>query len=104
MSPTDRRKPSQLLPFVAHVERRWAEGCTDGVQLWKEIQAQGYEGSRRMISQWVCRHRREPAPTPPHKHRRPVSDGQTATGDPTPRRTSSRRLVWLLLLDPALRT
>jgi len=95
-----RRKPSQLLPFVAHIERRWAEGCTDSVQLWKEIQAQGYGGSRRMVAQGVCRHRQEPAPTTPHKHRRPLSDGRPATGDPTPRRASSRRLVWLLLRDP----
>ena len=99
-----RRKPSQLLPFVAYIERRWAEGCTDGAQLWREIQAQGYGGSRRMIAQWACQHRQEPAPTTPHKHRRSVSEGRTAPGDPTPRRASSRRLVWLLLLDPALLT
>jgi len=99
-----RRKPSQLLPFVAYIERRWAEGCTDGVQLWKEIQTLGYGGSRRMIAQWVCQHRQEPAPTTPHKYRRPVSDDRPATGDPIPRRASSRRLVWLLLLDPALLT
>ena len=96
-----RRKPSQLLPFLDYIERRWAEGCTDGVQLWREIQAQGYGGSRRMIAQWVCQHRQEPAPTTPHKHRRPVSDGRMAPNDSTSRRASSRRLVWLLLLDPA---
>ena len=45
------RKPSQLLPFMAHVEHRWAEGCTDGVRLWREIHAQGYGGSRRMLAQ-----------------------------------------------------
>ncbi|HEY8285467.1 MAG TPA: ISL3 family transposase [Chloroflexota bacterium] len=99
-----RRKPSQLLPFVAYIERRWAEGCTDGVQLWKEIQAQGYGGSRRMIAQWVCQHRQEPAPTTPHKHQRSVSDAPTVTSDVPPRRAASRRLVWLLLLDPALLT
>ncbi len=94
------RKPSQLLPFMASIERRWAEGRTDGVRLWREIQAQGYGGSRRMIAQWVCQHRQEPVPTTPQKHRRPVSEGQTAPSDPTFRRASSRWLVWLLLLDP----
>jgi len=97
-----RRKPSHLLPFMASIEQRWAEGCTDGVQLWREIQAQGYGGSRRMIAQWVCQRRQEPAPTTPHKHRRPVSDGRTAPTDPTPRRASGRHLVRLLLLDPTL--
>jgi len=57
-----RRRPSQLLPYVAHLERRWAAGCTDGVRLWKEIQAQGYGGSRRMVAQWACQRRLEPAP------------------------------------------
>ena len=37
-----RRKPSQRLPYVPHLERRWADGGTDGVRLWKEIQARGY--------------------------------------------------------------
>jgi len=32
-----RRKPSQLLPYVSYLERRWAEGCQNGVQLWKEL-------------------------------------------------------------------
>ncbi len=97
-----RRQPSRLLPYVAYLERRWAEGCHDGVRLWKDIQAQGYGGSRRMVAQWVCHRRQEPAPTTPHKYRRALTDGPlpTLTDGPASRRTSSRRLVWLLLRDP----
>jgi len=94
LSAPHRRQPSRLLPYVAYLERRWAEGCHDGVRLWKDIQAQGYGGSRRMVAQWVCQRRHEPAPTTPHKYRRALIDG------PASRRTSSRRLVWLLLRDP----
>lgn len=95
-----RRKPSQLLPYVPHLARRWAEGCTDGMQLWKEIQAQGYPGSRRMVAQWVVQRRQEPALTTPHKYRRPATEGPVVPAGPAPRRASSRRLVWLLLRAP----
>jgi transposase len=95
-----RRRPSQLLPYVPHLERRWAEGCTEGVRLWKEIQAQGYRGSRRMVAQWAVQRRQGPAPTTPHKHRRPASETPVAPAGPAPRRASSRRLVWLLLHEP----
>jgi len=96
-----RRKPSQLLPYVDYLERRWAAGCHNGVQLWKELQGQGYGGSRRLIAQWACQRRTEPAPTTPHKHRRTGNVEHVPAAAPAPRRASSRRLVWLLLHDPA---
>jgi transposase len=96
-----RRKPSQLLPYVDYLERRWAAGCHNGVRLWKELQGQGYGGSRRLIAPWVCQRRTEPAPTTPHKHRRIGNAHPTPEATPPARRASSRRLVWLLLHDPA---
>lgn len=96
-----RRKPSQLLPYVSYLERRWAEGRRNGVQLWTELQAQGYAGSRRLIAQWVCQRRTEPAPTTPHKHRRGGNAHPTPEAAPAARGASSRRLVWLLMNDPA---
>jgi len=96
-----RRKPSQLLPYVSYLECRWAEGCRNGVQLWMELQAQGYAGSRRLIAQWVCQRRTEPAPTTPHKHRRTGNTEHVPAAVPAARRASSRRLVWLLLHNPA---
>jgi len=96
-----RRKPSQLLPYVSYLERRWAEGCRNGVQLWTELQAQSYAGSRRLIAQWVCQRRTDPAPTTPHKHRRRGHAHPTLEAAPAARRASSRRLVWLLLHDSA---
>jgi len=96
-----RRKPSQLLPYVDYLERRWAAGCHNGVQLWKELQGQGYAGSRRLIAQWACQRRTEPTPTTPHKHRRTGNVEHVPAAAPAARRASSRRLVWLLLHDPA---
>jgi transposase len=42
-----RRKRSSILdPYVPYLERRWAEGCHNGLQLYREIRKQGYSGSR----------------------------------------------------------
>jgi transposase len=36
---------STVAPYMAYIQRRWAEGCHNGKQLWREICAQGYTGS-----------------------------------------------------------
>ena len=33
--------------------RRWAEGCHNATQLWREIQAQGYAGGRSTLARFV---------------------------------------------------
>ncbi len=58
----DRRTPEGragiLGPWVAHLERRWAEGLRDGVRLWREIVGMGYVGGRATVKAWVTRRRR----------------------------------------------
>jgi transposase len=44
-----RRLISSVTPYLAYLERRWQEGCQNKTQLWQEIQAQGYAGSRSSI-------------------------------------------------------
>ncbi len=36
---------SSVQPYWGYLQQRWAEGCHDGKQLWKELQQQGYHGS-----------------------------------------------------------
>jgi hypothetical protein len=43
------RLTSSVAPYMAYLERRWQEGCQNKTQLWQEIQAQGYQGSRSSI-------------------------------------------------------
>jgi len=43
------RLTSSVTPYMAYLERRWQEGCQNKTQLWQEIQAQGYQGSRSSI-------------------------------------------------------
>jgi hypothetical protein len=38
-----------LDPFVPYLLPRWREGCYNGVQLFHEIQAQGYAGSSQLV-------------------------------------------------------
>lgn len=91
----DRRKlvrVSVVEPYRALVEQRWAEGCTEATQLWKELQGQGFRGSYRSVW-WFTRGWSPPAaypvaPTPPPR--------QTHQYTRTP-----RQAMWLLLEDPA---
>jgi len=43
------RLTSSVAPYMAYLKRRWQEGCQNKTQLWQEIQAQGYQGSRSSI-------------------------------------------------------
>src|SRR5262245_38463094 len=43
------RLTSSVAPYMTYLERRWQEGCQNKTQLWQEIQAQGYQGSRSSI-------------------------------------------------------
>jgi transposase len=67
-----RRQPSLLDPYVPYLQQRWAAGCTNASQLWREIQAQGYSGIRKQVARWVQQHRSEPAPTGPKKYRHTI--------------------------------
>jgi len=40
---------SSVTPYMAYLQRRWQEGCQNKTQLWQEIVAQGYQGSRSSI-------------------------------------------------------
>ncbi|MFJ8026117.1 transposase [Streptomyces sp. NPDC096311] len=62
-------RPSQLDPYKAHLDKRWAEGSTNAIDLHTELQDLGYCGSYQTISDYL-RPRRRPrirvvAPAPP---------------------------------------
>jgi transposase len=51
-----RRTRSRADPYVDYLRRRWAEGCRNATQLWREVKAQGYRGGvarvRRVVQPW----------------------------------------------------
>jgi transposase len=61
-SPPSPRRPQRsgqvLRPYTSYVIQRWREGCTDSMQLWRELRAQGYAYSSRTVSRFVTRLRR----------------------------------------------
>jgi transposase len=96
---------SMLDPFLEYLCQRWAEGCHNGNQLWRELRERGYRGSRKMVAVWTQQQREAPAPTTPKKY---LAAPETAPGPPScpergarPRLPSSRRVSWFLLRDPA---
>jgi transposase len=49
------RSAQVLRPYMAYLIRRWREGCTDSMQLWRELREQGYTYSTRTVSRFITR-------------------------------------------------
>jgi transposase len=98
------RRVSLLDPSVAHLQKRWDEGCHNGAQLWREIRARGFPGTRRMVSNWVVLRRELQLGRPSAYGRRSAFPKEPAAqllptpveemGRPLP---APRQLVWVLL-------
>jgi len=60
------RRGNLLDPYKPYLLRRWAEGCRNGLCLFREIQAQGYASSRANVARFVAHLRRsDPIPSSP---------------------------------------
>ncbi len=44
-----RKQYSTFDPYVSYVTKRLQEGCQNGRQIWRELQAQGFQGSQRTV-------------------------------------------------------
>lgn len=40
-------------PYIPYIHKRWAEGCQDAQQLWREIKEMGYPGKDRMVRRYA---------------------------------------------------
>jgi len=84
-----RKTESPLAPYADYLRQRWDQGCHKGLQLWRDVCAQGYTGPQSAI--WPVLHRLRQGLTPCgaidlSAHRRLVRR------PPSPRRMAS---VWL---------
>lgn len=52
-----RARPSILDPYLPYLLTRCQEGCTNGMQLWREICEQGYGGTYGQVIRWLRRQR-----------------------------------------------
>ncbi|QOZ38318.1 ISL3 family transposase [Bradyrhizobium sp. CCBAU 53421] len=81
-------RPSHLLaPFEAWLEGRWVSGCQVGQQLWRELQQQGYAGSRVTVARWAADRRAQDAAGAAQSHS-------------TWKAPTRRRCAWYLSQDP----
>ncbi|MDQ6661755.1 MAG: ISL3 family transposase [Chloroflexota bacterium] len=106
--PVQRRpRPSMVDPFVPYLRQRWEGGCRNGGQLWRELQALGYPGSRKMLTVWVGQQRKKEGSSSPYtpkkyltqvEHFEPEAQAKPASCPCVP--PTSRRLAWFLMRDP----
>jgi transposase len=59
-APTWQQAPrdSMLTPYLDVVQRRWAEGCRNAAQLWRELVALGFKGGQNIVRRWAGERRR----------------------------------------------
>jgi transposase len=60
-----RKTGSKVDQFGDYLRRRWQEGCHDQSKLWREIVAQGFEGTRSLVGRWLRARRTQPTIPPP---------------------------------------
>jgi transposase len=60
--PSARRRRSLLDPYMAHLARRWTEGCRNAAALWREVRAQGFRGSATTVRAALAPFRDQPLP------------------------------------------
>ncbi len=84
-----------LEPYEDYLRRRWAEGCHNGMQLWREIRARGFAYSSSPVSRFVAHLRQDPSLRPARR----VRSALTSVRGP-----SAREVALLFLRRPADRT
>jgi len=94
-APTGRRQ-SKLDPYLPSLRQRWEQGCHNGLQLARELQAQGFRGSASLVSlligDWRAR-----LPGPPERTR----GKKRQAAPPAKGRLSPRHASWLFVKDKA---
>ncbi|MGH2536020.1 MAG: ISL3 family transposase [Candidatus Promineifilaceae bacterium] len=100
-----RPKPSMLDSFLPYLEMRLEEGCENALQLWREVKAKGYPGSRRQVSKWMQLQRRQPALSTPKRYLKSERASVCSTLGPWQKvgkdsdLPSVNHLAWLLIRE-----
>ncbi len=76
------RKPPRAGVLSAHfdrLERRWAEGCRNAAQLWRELVQLGFTGRPGTVRRWAGQRRKAAAKSAPNRNT-PLTTGQSPSG------------------------
>ena len=60
-----KRVSTALMPYTAYLQSQWQAGVRNAAQLFRDIQAQGYCGSYRLVRRWKTRMATEIYPSSP---------------------------------------
>src|SRR6266496_4462829 len=88
-------RSTSLAPYEGYLRTRWADGCHNAHQLWREIRSQGFPGAAAIVRRHVAAWRIRPARRG-RSAQRPVETGGSPRRLPT-RVLSPRQARWLLL-------
>lgn len=86
-----KRAGSILDPYIPYIHRRWAEGCENALQLWREIEALGYGGKAAMVRRYARRLRARLKGSTPEQRAAFLAEAKTFEAP------SARRATWWLL-------
>jgi transposase len=95
-----RRRPSLIDPYERYVLNWWQQGHRNGLQLYRELKAQGYKGSPRAMYNYLAT-----LPTSQSEESKPtLSKPQQPKRFPPPpaplENFSARRATWLFVCQP----
>ncbi len=95
-----RRRPSLIDPYERYVIQRLQQGCQNGSQLYQELRAQGYQGSRKAMYNYLATLRTLQSDSPqlaPLKRR----ERKSVPLSPAPLENfSAQRATWLFVCHP----
>jgi transposase len=97
-----RLRPSKLTPWLPYLEERWQAGYTNATQLWREIETQGFTGSRGLVAKWAAKERRLLPPATQYSRKQPQNVRPKLTKQTRPVPWSAPRASWILVKERAL--
>jgi transposase len=78
------RRPTILDEHLPYLHQRWADGCTDATQLWRELRARGYPGGYSRVRDYLAPFR-----------------GAVAVPAPVPQPPKPKKVTCWLMADPS---
>jgi transposase len=95
-SPELRRKRSRGFdPYAAYVRERFSQGSRNGLQLWRELQTQGYKGGSRAVYRFLAQLKQGSAITAGKPQR------LQAAPDTSVEQWTAKQAVWWFIRDPS---
>ena len=91
-----RPRQSALAPFERVLEDLWDGGCRNGAELHRRLQAVGFKGSLRVVTEWATRQRHEAAAAEKQNVRKCPSSRTVAKMMTTHRDGDSRQQITLM--------